>query len=310
MTALSDSELRRYLLGRLSEESASALERRYFGDSTLSDEIAEAEHDLVDDYVAGRLTSGERADFESRYLTTPDRRLRVATAAALRDIARRESPGVTLEPLRSAAATTRIRRAPGGRWLLGLRPATWAWMSAAAAILMSIGLWLLFAARPQPAPQRAEAPRAPTAGRESAGPVPPAPVPAPSSEAPGRSATPRSPMVTGGQTSVALLLSPVLTRSDAAPPTLAVPAGTNLVELRLLSEQSALVDVPVDVRSVDGGAVWTGRSGRPPAGIEPGVAAVVTVPTGRLPPDDYILTLSAGTGPPLAQYYFRIAPRR
>lgn len=76
-------EFRRYLLGELPEPARTAFEEAYFSNPELMEEIWAAETDLVDAYVTDRLDGDERRLFESRYLTSPQRRERVAVARAL-----------------------------------------------------------------------------------------------------------------------------------------------------------------------------------------------------------------------------------
>jgi len=56
-----------YLLGTLSEREADLLEDRYFVDPAYFRYVREVEQQLAGDYQAGRLSSEDRARFESRY---------------------------------------------------------------------------------------------------------------------------------------------------------------------------------------------------------------------------------------------------
>jgi hypothetical protein len=84
MTNEREVEARQYLLGRLPEDDASALERGYFADPARVDDIAAAESELVDAYLAGTLSPADRAAFEAHYLASEVHRDRVATARLLR----------------------------------------------------------------------------------------------------------------------------------------------------------------------------------------------------------------------------------
>jgi hypothetical protein len=85
-------EARRYLLGRLTDREAETLERAYFGDGARVDDIAAAESDLVDAYLAGALSPPDRAAFEAHYLASPLHRDRVETARLLRRAAGGAAP--------------------------------------------------------------------------------------------------------------------------------------------------------------------------------------------------------------------------
>jgi hypothetical protein len=112
-----EDEARRYLLGHLSDEASQALERAYFADPTRVDEVAAAESELVDAYVAGALSAADRDAFESHYLASPVHRDRVETARLL----------LRARPLRGTAP----RRVAAVRV---------AWL-AAAAVLAGLALW-------------------------------------------------------------------------------------------------------------------------------------------------------------------------
>ena len=86
-TPLDDATLRRYLLGELPEDEAESLEEAYFADAEALALVREAEDDLLDDYAAGRLGTGERLAFERRRLGTPPQRERLRAARALRLLA-------------------------------------------------------------------------------------------------------------------------------------------------------------------------------------------------------------------------------
>jgi hypothetical protein len=61
---------RRYLLGVLSDDEVARLEERYFSDDGLFEEIEIAEDELVDAYVRGKLTDGDRERFEKGLATS------------------------------------------------------------------------------------------------------------------------------------------------------------------------------------------------------------------------------------------------
>jgi hypothetical protein len=155
----SQDEARRYLLGRLSEDEAERLERAYLGDESRADDIAAAESDLVDAYVAGVLPPSDREAFEAHYLASPVHRDRVATARLLR---------------RAAGAATPRRVA-----------AAWIGLLATAAGVAGLVLWRSRPAE-QPPAQIASAPSpTPTAPALEA----PAPAPGAAAPAPKRAVT-------------------------------------------------------------------------------------------------------------------------
>jgi hypothetical protein len=80
---MSRTDLRRYLLGDLSDEEQERIERRYFADDDALGELLSAEDDLVEAFLAGDLPPGERSRFEHHFLATDRGRNKVAMTAAL-----------------------------------------------------------------------------------------------------------------------------------------------------------------------------------------------------------------------------------
>jgi len=76
-----------YLLGNLSEEQQIEVEDRAFSDPEYLRALEDAEADLVDSYVRGELTASDRRQFEGRFLTSTQRRNKVAFARALAQVA-------------------------------------------------------------------------------------------------------------------------------------------------------------------------------------------------------------------------------
>ncbi|MFN0119214.1 MAG: hypothetical protein ACKV2V_01790 [Blastocatellia bacterium] len=76
-------QLRRYLLGALSEQRRDALEQLCFTDADAHASLCEAENTLIDDYVRGYLGDDDRRMFERAFLSVPARRERVLTAMVL-----------------------------------------------------------------------------------------------------------------------------------------------------------------------------------------------------------------------------------
>src|SRR5687767_11101504 len=108
-----EDEVRRYLLGTLAEESRRGVEERLMTEEAFLDELALAEGELVDDYVAGRLAEEERAAFERHFLSTDERRAQVRFARALTRYASAASSGAGEAAAAREAAPTTSRAASG-----------------------------------------------------------------------------------------------------------------------------------------------------------------------------------------------------
>jgi hypothetical protein len=272
----SDLEIRRYLLGELDEEPAATLERDYFADGEFFDRLWAAEHDLVDDYLAGRLSAHERDRFERHYLASPAHRERVAAARALR------SHGAT--PGSPAVA------APAS-WTALRRP-TWMAAVAAALVLFALGgVWMVRSSRVEPpldgrAPDQAQPQQPPNAPR-------PAPVRVPAT--------------------IAVTLSAIALRGSDDSASVTVPEGTDLVVLHLEGDRSAprFDRGHAVVRTLPGREIWRGPAVSD--STAPASLARVEVPAGTLTPDDYIVVLletaANGTDTERYRYFLRVRPR-
>jgi hypothetical protein len=109
----------------------------------------------------------------------------------------------------------------------------------------------------------------------------------------------------------AVTISPVAVRGASDAPTVAIPPGTDLVDISLESdgEPRRFAPTRVVVRLVSGREVWQGPVAQAGDAAR-GLAARVNVPGASLPGEDYVLTLygadPAGREAELAQYFLRV----
>jgi hypothetical protein len=265
--------IRNYLLGRLPEPEAEALEDEYLARPEVWERVRGVEDDLLDDYAAGRLAPAERAAFETKYLASPPLRERVAAARALRSTAGRHTPA---------------------RRVATMRPVAWrAPLALAASVLIAVAVFWMRSAGPRPIPS---------------------PSPGSTSADPSRTPAPPGSMTAPAGRSVVLALSPVLLRGPGGPAELRIPAGTETVVLEMEGDPAAVprsaASLEIAVASVDGGPVWSGEAVRASDVRRPSLLAMARVPAARLRPEDYVVTLRAGTGDGavLHRYFVRVAP--
>ena len=110
-----------YLLGRLSDEDAQALEERYFQDSDLFERLRALETDLLDEYARGELAGPDRSDFERRLESSPLLRSRLESAVAIqRGLALGSGADAEAAPAPDQHTRTRPRPQLGLAWLAGL----------------------------------------------------------------------------------------------------------------------------------------------------------------------------------------------
>ena len=283
------TQLRRYVLGALTEDERGGIEHDYFDRADVLDRVYAAEDDLIDDYLSDRLASEERERFEQHYLATPPHRTRVAVVRALRTAsslsASASSEGherVVIgwaavrawSPLRQVALVALVVLVVGGVWMLSTRSE-----------LTTVSV----RTSPPSVPPTTPRERQPSDQREPAAP--------PHRNAP---APPRAAPVV-----LAFSLSPIHVRGADEPASLTIPTGTDIVRLHLLGEAGAqrLKRARAIVRIVAGQEVWRGRA-TGLVGSQPSALARIDIPAARLRPDDYIVELlDADTGSREAERY-------
>ncbi len=82
MEVESEEIIRRFLLGKMSEEERFEFEKRFVADADLFEQITAAEDELIDKYVRGWMRPKESAEFETVFLVTKKRRDRIEFARA------------------------------------------------------------------------------------------------------------------------------------------------------------------------------------------------------------------------------------
>jgi len=83
MTPIQELQIRRYLLGQLSDGASEEMERDLLANEEIFAELLIIEQELTDEYVNGGLTPDERANFERHFLATPERQEDLRFAQAL-----------------------------------------------------------------------------------------------------------------------------------------------------------------------------------------------------------------------------------
>jgi hypothetical protein len=281
------ARLRRYLLGRATDEEASAIEEAYFNDDETVDRIALAEDEMIEEYLEGALAADDRERFERVYLASPRHRDRVELIRRLMAIASR------------AASAAPAGAQPGPPpFIASSRRAILGALAAAAVVALAVAA---FWARGGTSP-----PAATTAAGEPKGSTAPADRPAASQT---RDREPRALPKT-----FAMSLSPIAVRSAGAAPSLVVPSDATTVALRLEGDDRAAagaVPARAVVRTADGTSVWEGPAAAPDRAN--GGGAIIEIPADRLRVDDYVIVLFAtrpgGGEVEQARYVLRVRAR-
>ena len=272
-----DDGLQRYLLGEISDEEQTALERRYLEDEELFGRLRATEAELIEDYWHGRLTPDSRRRFEAHYLSSPVRRERAAFVKSLVDYASRSgTPGAHTH---SAGAVPR-RAAPAAAWA---RAAVWASVIVSGSLLAA---WQWRSGQPG---SRATVPSTPR-----------------HAPAEGRSATTVGPRPDLAQWQ---RLRPGRARS-AESGTATITAGPGPIRVQLEFPRSGAGSYTLALQNADGREVWRAPASDAERGSRDW-AVFVEIPSEALADGDYVLSLKAATGTPAAaaEYFFRVARR-
>ncbi|MBX7223482.1 MAG: hypothetical protein K1Y36_26450 [Blastocatellia bacterium] len=300
-----DRLLRSYVLGELSADERRTVQDRYCEDDDFYEQLLVVEDELLDEYVARRLSPTEQTALERNFLTTPARRERLRFAESLAEVA-----GLSrLEP-----ATQAPKPAEGKRWSWAalvhwlFEPGGWMVPATATGTLLLVAgsltwLWLQNQSlhrqlgemqaenlhlKKQQTELKKETDDAKSRADQlaqslSAPPVHPAEQKPVKPEA-------NAPRLT---TLLSLVLVPALNRSEAKGQEFSIPAGIQTIELKFtLRNREALPPYEVEVQTAEGIPVW--RKAQLTPGKNGGAVLVCRIPREKLPVGDYVATV-AGT---------------
>lgn len=268
-----EEQVRRYLLGDVSEDERIRIEERLMVDGDFFDQVGLQEDELVDDYVDGRLSREDRSRFESLFLCAPERQHKLRFARALR---------------------ARLADAPKPVWwqrLLGMtrmsQPVLASCLTASLLVIAFGGAWVLV--RMDRLERRADELRAELHTSAAAG-----------------SAGPSAPQAAPVAVWMSGILSPGTLRSEGTGRRLAVPEGTLVVRLTL--DLPSYGDGAYRaVLSGENGEILT-RSGLRAERDGSQSLLRLDVPASALPPADYLLEVFEAAGrSPVADYSFRMS---
>jgi hypothetical protein len=137
-----EPSIRRYLLGKLTDDERRAVEERLMTDPEFYQEFVFTEADLIDEFSVGALSDADRERFEKHFLSIPSRRQKAQLSDLL---ARRASSETGARPNQESFAQSTARPSPAflssvaGLW----RPLP-AVLVAVVLLLSATVVWLLF----------------------------------------------------------------------------------------------------------------------------------------------------------------------
>lgn len=147
-------QIRRYLLGNLSQEIRHRIEQRLLTEDRFLEELLLAEEELIDDYVGDALTEDARSKFDQHFLSTPERQQKLRFALALTRYVSNSSETTQTESANEERPISRIKPTWTERFRAFGGNRNWGWRvgaALAAVAIIAVALWL---ARPRtPSPQ-------------------------------------------------------------------------------------------------------------------------------------------------------------
>lgn len=301
MKAEQDNLAVKFLLGKLTEEEQTEIEKEYFQDTNQFENILIAENDLIDAYVKGELAPVDRKLFESRLMLNARQRQRVEFAKTLVKYAS-DQPLVELHSLPAKSKWSSIFNR-----LFSARPFLSFSFAAAALILFFGVLWLTINNNSPHVPRPDELASA-TPSKEFETPEPAADhrseeKPTAQNEAGKtenlRTELPAKPNQNQSSKSrieqkekrapvISTIILPLGTTRGGAAKTFALPAKTDVVNLQLKFEEGDFKTFFVVLETVEGQQIWS-RKIRQPAKNEKVVIA--EVPARFFRKGDYIIIL-------------------
>lgn len=268
----------RYLLGELPEQEQAALERSYFKDPHVFDQVVQVESRMVDAYARGQLSSEMRERFEQSYLKHPSRRERVEFARSLTARIDESTPASSVSWLQRLLGTV------GGQ-----RPRLRFSMALATVVIVLAAAWIFVTIRRQQQQQRAQVHTQPENREQTAQQQPtvtPPPIP---QQSPSPTTNPARPVAF-----LALTVGGVRGSDNGGTQTLIIPHDTTQAQIVLKLKDNAYPRYRVSLQKIGGAEIFQQTNIRP-RNTKSGASFVFTVPASQLSSGDYALTLTGIT---------------
>lgn len=303
----------RYLLGSLSEDEGTSMEEAFFADDAKFDELELAEDELIDAYMREELSTEERQQFETKLRTSSRLVERVHFARALAERACNpllQEHEASIQPPLSVSQPASKAKVRWWEGLFGRQPAFQVAFAACVVLLLVGGVALVSGwLRLRSESERIQSERAALQRQKEE-------LDQQSSNQQSRTDQLAADLqherneraqdqklieelqrgqkrdASGQRTFVgtvaSLFLTPGALRSGGSSRQLTVGAHTATVDLKLALERNDYRSYAISVQSVNGAEVFK-QKGLKPRKTRSGQILVLSVPSGRLPPDDYIV---------------------
>ena len=298
------------------------MEDRAFSDKDYLQEVLAVESDLIDEYVRGELSESERRQFESRFITSAERRNKIEFASALARVAPATEPEVARE---NTVRTPRPSLKDAfNEFFARLNPFVTLSMAAATVIIATGFVWQMLetarlrnelsSVRSEQQARSSQIRELEQRNQELAAQVESEKQKPQGSNTPGvppQVERPEKPST--GVTIATLLLVPGIPRSAVNRPKLVLDQNASLARLQVgLEPGDEYKGYRVEVRTRAGQEVWTQNDLRAHQ-TRQGRSVVVNIPARLMETGEFELVLkglvSAGTSENIGFYYFDVLKR-
>jgi cell division protein FtsB len=288
-----EMQLRRYLLGQAGEEEQRAIEHGLLTDQEYFDQLLKREEELIDEYACGAMQGADKECFEKHFLATPERRENLAFAQALHRYFTSQK--------RSRAGAGEVFHARPIRINIALTAAV-AVLAVVSALLLLVTLQL----RRQVEQNRAELSQ--DGQREKALSQQVEQQREQLNKLNQELARLQSPIFPVEPDTMALLITPGMTRAGDPIPTANLGPGIHRLRLALKIEDGSYRSYQVELQTAEGQAVWSrdNLKARRSGHLQ---TVEIVLPTTLLTRSDYlaVLTGKASTGiEKIGTYHFSI----
>lgn len=320
-----EQTMTRYLLGELSESEQIALEKKYFTDPQVFDQVLRTESELLDSYVRNQLSAEERLRFEQSYLIHPRRRERVKFAEALATRLNQSEVSDEAElPVWTMSRWQRLLAALGGQ-----RRALEFSIALASLIIVIGGIWFFIESRrlrhelaqtraTQADQERREQELAQQVASEReraqqlAAELERLERTQPQQQPPQTTPTPTVRAAPPSFVTLLLTAGGVRGSDTVGTQTLIIPQGTTQARLQLNLKENDYPGYRVSLQTVGGREIFS-RQNLKPRTMKTGASFILTVPAQQLANGEYILTLRGvspeGEVDDLSKSIFRVENR-
>lgn len=310
-----------YLLGELSEEEQTLLEKKYFSDPEAFHELRGLQYDLIDAYVHGNLSPQERLRFESYFMASPRRKDLVVQAKAFSEKIMADLPAEREDSVGVIATRSWWDNLTS---LFSINPHRLIWNLAGVLIAVGVfvGIWFLINRNRSVETVEVNSPEVIPAQQQS---VEPTPTTAPATVSQNQNdfasgpvkddrGLPRKQQQAEKPLIATFILRPDLLRGEEQTTKLILQRKISQVVIKLPLEGEGYEQYRAVIKTPEGEQIWSGVGAAAVMQGDSGRVVKLIIPGRTFANSDYVLDLQGATAADhktisLGKYYFRVEKR-